>query len=134
MMIMMIQMGLYISGLIRYHGYTFVLKRYHKWLFSYIRDSKEAKFQHSRYRPFYVVPRCCVISQPVSGVLSWSHKSRPRKKEASFSRKQTFNGSESNKGLELGKKKLKKKKVVGMSRFVIRKVSINFHLFIHNDK
>jgi len=98
-----IQMGLYISDLIRYHGYAFVWKRSQKLLFSYIRDSKEAKFQYSGYRPFYVVPRRRVIPQPVSGVLARPCKCRPRKQEASFSREQRLDGSESQKRLELGK-------------------------------
>lgn len=68
---------------------------------SYIRNSKEVKLQHSRDCPSQVIPRCCIIPQPVSRVLSRSHESRPRKKEASLPRKDLLNGSEKEMRLEL---------------------------------
>lgn len=60
---------------------------------SYIRKSKEAELQHSRDCPSQLIPRGCIIPQPVPRVLSWSCKSRPRDEEASLSWKHLLDGS-----------------------------------------
>lgn len=44
---------------------------------SYIRDSEEPEFQHSGNRPFELIPRGGVVSQPVPRVLPRPRKSRP---------------------------------------------------------
>lgn len=61
-------------------------------LMSYIRNSKEVELQHSRDWPSQLLPRGCIVPQPVSPKLSWSCKSGPRDEEASLSWEHCLDG------------------------------------------